>query len=271
MMSDWLTLAQELPLNGKTDTECPEQCGSGTKLSVNHDQKSYWCYCYRCGFSQSEYKGKQTLAELAEINRLNDEARELKLKVELPEDFSYDIPIAGRLWLYKAGISESRWREYRIGYSRTLRRVILPVYNANGDLIWFQGRAVFKGQTPKYLQPAADRSTILFRGYDSSKPATKNPNGQLILVEDILSAIRVGKHCDTISLLGTKITSKQANVLSSYEKVFTWLDSDRAGQRGSYKIRQTLGLVTEVGNIITEKDPKELSDKQILEVLEKCT
>lgn len=90
---------------------------------------------------------------------------------------------------------------------------------------------------------------------------------RVVIVEDILSAIRVGKHIDSCSLLGTKITTSQAAELGKYAEVTTWLDSDKAGRSGAYKIRKTLGLITEVSNILTDKDPKELSDKQIKEAL----
>lgn len=257
----WKQIARELPLNGSVQIECPENCGSGEKLSVNHSHKDYWCFCYRCGFTDREYKGKQTLAELQKIQELN-KAAEQPLQLELPYDYSTDIPLEGRLWLYAAGLTEEQWRRHNIGYSRVLERVILPVYSAEGDLIWLQCRAVHYGQSPKYIQPARDRSTIMF-----SVSPDREDRDRVVLVEDILSAIRVGKHIPTVSLLGTKITTAQAAVLGDYSRVTTWLDSDVAGRRGAYKIRKTLGLVTEVDNVVTEVDPKELSDKEIRTIL----
>lgn len=262
MKTSWLEIAQQLPLNGKTQTVCPENCGSGEKLSVNHSVKSYWCNCYRCGFNDSHWKGQQTLAELKKIQGLNDAAKNIQLTLELPDDYSTEIPILGRMWLYKAGITEPTWRSHNIGYSEHLERVILPIHDSQGNLIWYQCRAIHKGQEPKYLQPARDRSSIVLEvGFE------REDIQRVVLVEDILSAIRVGKHTPTVSLLGTKITTAQAAKLAKYPRVTTWLDSDRAGRIGAYNIRRTLGLVTEVDNIVTDKDPKELSDKQIKEYL----
>ena len=90
-----------------------------------------------------------------------------------------------------------------------------------------------------------------------------------VIAEDILSAIRLSQHTDSYSLLGTKITTAQAAILSKYEKVTTWLDSDVAGRNGSFKIRTTLSLVTSVSDIVTDKDPKMLSDVEIIECLER--
>lgn len=258
----WLEIAQNLPLGAKTDIECPEKCGDGLKLSVHHTTKDYWCNCFRCGFNDRHRKGQQTLAEIARIRELNEAAQNVELGMELPADYTTNIPLHGRLWLYKAGITEPVWSAYNIGYSERLDRVILPVYDTEGNLIWYQCRALHVGQKPKYLQPARDRSTIMFRVKGSG-----NNLQRVVIVEDILSAIRVGKHIDSCSLLGTKITTSQAAELGKYAEVTTWLDSDKAGRSGAYKIRKTLGLITEVSNILTDKDPKELSDKQIKEAL----
>lgn len=259
---NWIAIAKELPINGSTMTECPENCGSGEKLSVTNSIKSYLCNCYRCGYTDNEYKGKQSLAELSRINALNEAANKLELTLELPYDYTTELPRHARSWLYTAGITPSTWKAYNVGYSESLDRVILPVYNDQGNLEWYQCRALHKGQKPKYLQPARNRDKVMFRVYRDKKDLRK-----LIVVEDILSAIRVGKHINTVSLLGTKITTSQAAELGKYKEVTTWLDSDKAGRQGAYKIRKTLGLITDVSNILTALDPKELSNKQIKEAL----
>lgn len=256
----WLEVAQNLPLGAKVRIDCPE-CGEGTNTHaavVNHSTQRFSLYCHACKYNPFEGKGKQSLAELARIRELNEAAQTVELGLELPDDFTTEIPLHGRMWLYKAGITQPVWSAYNIGYSERLDRVILPVYDAKGNLIWYQCRALHSGQKPKYLQPARDRSTIMFRVKGS-----RNDLRRIVIVEDILSAIRVGKHIDACSLLGTKITTAQAAELGQYSEVTTWLDSDRAGRSGAYKIRKTLGLITEVKNILTDKDPKELSDKEI--------
>jgi hypothetical protein len=257
-MKNWKDIAKDLPLNGKVQTLCPENCGSGEKLSVTHSMKSYWCNCYRCGFTDIEYKGKQSLAELTRIQELNKAAESIELTLDLPKDFTNDLPLHARMWLFKAGITEPVYRSHNIGYSERLDRVVLPVYDAQDNLIWYQCRALQAGQKPKYLQPARDRSKVMFH-----VTLCREDVQRVIVVEDILSAIRVGRHINTVSLLGTKITTAQAAHLGQYSEVTTWLDADRAGRQGAYKIRKTLSLLTTVSNILTPLDPKELSDKDI--------
>ena len=136
----------------------------------------------------------------------------------------------------------------------------MPIYNDTGNLIWYQCRALLKGQKPKYIQPAKERDKVMFI-------QNKMLKERIVIVEDILSAVRVGKHIAAASLLGTKITTAQANELAEYSNVTLWLDSDKAGRKGSYKIKKTLSLLTNVDSIVTEEDPKELTDERIKELL----
>tara|TARA_R110000822_G_scaffold46604_2_gene123971 strand:+ start:6794 stop:7576 length:783 start_codon:yes stop_codon:yes gene_type:complete len=258
---EWHTLAENLPTGHKTRSNCTE-CGDGKTLIINHNATSYSCHCFRCDFNDFVGKGKQSLAELSRIDELNKAAKTIQLPLELPHDFTTEIPLSGRLWLYGGGIAESTYKEHGLGYSKSLDRVVLPVWDANRNLEWFQCRSLHKGQKPKYIQPARSRDRVMFRvGFD------RETVQRVVIVEDILSAIRVGKHVPTASLLGTKITTGQATELSRFSRVTTWLDPDKAGREGAYNIRKTLGLITEVDNIVTLKDPKELSDQQIIEEL----
>lgn len=260
---EWIQIAEQLPTGHKTRGNCPKDCGSGGTLIINHNTKGYSAHCFRCDFNDFQSKGKQSLAELARIRDLNDKAININLPLELPNDYTTEIPLHGRMWLYKGGITESVWRQYKLGYSASLDRVILPVYSEEGSLVWYQCRAILDGQKPKYIQPSRDRSSIMFR----AKYEGATTGDTVIIVEDILSAIRVGRHMQTMSLLGTKITTAQAARLAEFKRVITWLDSDTAGRKGAYTIRKTLGLVTEVGNITTKEDPKLLTDKKIKEIL----
>jgi hypothetical protein len=257
----WLETAQTIPLGQKKRIDC--ECGDGKTLVLNHNAKDYHAFCFRCDLNERHDKGRQTLTQLAEIKRQNEEAERLlsSKEVKLPTDFTTDIPVHGRLWLYSGGLTETIWREYGIGYSESLDRVILPVWSTTGELIWYQARALTKGQKPKYVQPSDGRESIMFtsRSYDASKP--------VVVVEDILSAISVGRVTGCASLLGTKISTEQSTQLAKSPRVTIWLDSDRAGRRGASSIRKTLGLLTEVQSIVTEEDPKCLTKQQIKEVL----
>jgi len=267
----WNEIAKNLPCGQNDRADCPS-CGEGTNTNaaiVNHNPKYYSIHCYACDFNDFESKGVLSLAERQRINELNEAALRVVRKIELPKDISYDpedFSREARMWLYKGGLTPSVWKQYSIGYSKMLERVILPVFNATGDLIWFQCRAVLAGQKPKYIQPSGDRSNILFVANKTQSTS------RVVVVEDIMSAIRVGlatfdSNTQVASLLGTKVTSGQAEYLGQFAICTTWLDGDKAGKRGSYDIRKTIGLLTCCDNIRTEEDPKAYSNKQIQDIL----
>lgn len=265
---NWLETAKQLPLGHKTRVDCPE-CGENTNtnaMMVSHSSKSYNGFCFACDHKPFEMKGKQTLEELTELKRINNESLQPTegARCELPEDFTQDIPLEGRLWLYSNGITDKHRRKYNIGYSERLRRVVMPVYDTKGDLIWFQCRALVKGQKPKYLQPSGDKGSVVFQSKTERDKGTK---GRVVVVEDIMSAIRVGETTLAISLLGTKADTNQINTLSRFSNVTTWLDSDKAGRNGSKTIRQAVGLLTNTTDIVTELDPKAYSNQQIEKIL----
>tara|TARA_R110000851_G_scaffold5915_2_gene24016 strand:+ start:537 stop:1244 length:708 start_codon:yes stop_codon:yes gene_type:complete len=234
---------------------------------VNHNAKAYTIHCFACDYHDFESKGILSLEERKRIQDLNTEALRAVRDIKLPEDITYEpteFSREARMWLFKGGLTPSVWKQYRIGYSKRLERVVLPVYDTNNTLIWFQCRAVLKGQSPKYLQPSRDRSNVLFTAGIATDRA------RAIVVEDIMSAIRVGEATTTelaVSLLGTKITEGQAAYLGQFERCTSWLDGDKAGRRGSNNIRKTLSLLTECDNIRTTEDPKFYSNKQIQEIL----
>jgi hypothetical protein len=258
---DWLGLAKTLPTGQKARADC--ECGSGKTLIVNHFGKKYSAYCFRCGFDKYQIKGISTLEELKKLRELNERTALLSFtKLELPDDFTTDIPLDGRLWLYSGGLTHATWQKYGIGFSPSLQRVVLPVYSKRGTLVWYQMRAILDGQEPKYIQPDRPRGNVMFTAGHA-----RGGLQRAIVVEDILSAIRVGELVPAYSLLGTKITTEQAALLGSYERVTTWMDDDRAGRDGAYSIRKCLSLVTSVDNIRTDDDPKRLSIQQIEEQL----
>lgn len=270
---NWLSLAQNLPLGRTSRCDCPE-CGEGTNTNaaiLNHTVRGYSLFCHACGYNPHQNKGVQTLQELQRLKELNEQAEQYTDKhVRLPSDCREEIPLAGRLWLYSAGLSPTLWREYSISYSERLQRVILPVYDSKGELIWYQGRAIHEGQRPKYLNPTVPKDGRMFLS-DSS--VTISSDTTVIVCEDILSAIRVGKAASSfssdgnkyvaVSLLGTKLTTESINVLGNAKRVISWFDADNAGTRARSDLFKAVGIFTTVNSIRSERDPKRYSDQDI--------
>lgn len=274
----WLSQAQNLPLGRTSRCDCP-QCGEGTNTNaaiINHTTRGYSLFCHACGYNPFQDKGIQTLEELKRLKELNEQAERYTDKnVRVPSDITEDIPLAGRLWLYNAGISPTIWKEYNVGYSESLQRVILPVYGSDGELIWYQGRAVHEGQRPKYLNPTVPKDGRMFV---SCNRTPISGTTTVIVCEDILSAIRVGKATSClssdgnkyigVSLLGTKLTTESINTLSNAKRIISWFDADAAGSKARSELYKAVGIFTTVNSIRSERDPKRYSDQDIRRYIE---
>ena len=259
---DWLEAAQSLPLGHKQRIR--HDCSEGKDMLVSHNEQGYSAYCFRCGPVGFDPHGYQNIAEIARIKLLNQAAAEPVTK-ELPNDFTLEIPIERFAWLAKGGISVARARNSGIGWSNKLGRIVMPVYNEAGTLVYWQARAVSVGQFPKYTNPPVPKASIF---YTVKPDGHTGDTGRVIVTEDILSAIRIGLHVPSCCILGTKVSDAQAKYLSSFARVSFWLDPDAAGHSGASAGKRTLSLVTRSDIISSDADPKCLSDRKIREILE---
>lgn len=155
-------------------------------------------------------------------------------------------------------------KQYGIGYSARTNRVIIPIYD-NDELVAFLSRATDNTQ-PKYIVRYKHGTSAIFQ--------TKPVQGPFdaVITEDCLSAIRVGRYNQAVSILGTSSAAdKTMSLLKSVPKLQSaavWLDGDKAGRKGRDKVATQLSLMgVEVTKITTPKDPKLYTNAEIKEIL----
>ncbi len=91
----------------------------------------------------------------------------------------------------------------------------------------------------------------------------------VVVVEDILSAIRVGTTFPCIALRGTSCnTSKLDQLRKSADSFIVWLDGDRPGINAAKKLGNKLTWVGKVCYIRTKEDPKAYSNEEIQEMID---
>lgn len=184
-------------------------------------------------------------------------------KIQLPHDFDTEIPPRGLTWLYDYGIHDSEIRDFGFGYSKQLDRLILPVWDEEGNLLYWQGRNLGKvtKENPKYINvKSAGRDVFFTRKIDKFC-------GSVVLVEDILSAIRVGRQVDCMALLGSYIPDSTSVKVRDYVRVFIWLDPDKLKDSIKYTNKLAVLSGTQIKPIMSQRDPKEYSDYKIYEYL----
>lgn len=107
--------------------------------------------------------------------------------------------------------------------------------------------------------------------------------GCVVLVEDFISAIRVGELQNCIWLVGTSLTKNMCKyILKNYSHIKVWMDGDEPGQKASAQIIKVLCAESsnmhrkyafsvyepfKIESIVTENDPKCYSRTELRGVL----
>lgn len=122
-------------------------------------------------------------------------------------------------------------------------------------------RYFFAG-TKDYAKQILPRTPVL----DGSEFAKQS----LVLVEDIVSAIKVGRWAVTLPLFGSTIALEALKTVSEpFKRVRIWLDSDKHRYALQMAPRASLVLGKDVRVIYTRLDPKCQEDAYIRELLAK--
>lgn len=242
----------------------------GQQTNVNHDacgdrrKRLYvrrvpggWVYhCHNCAPNFSGFYRDSSVPPPSEtLQRVETDSGGTESgEVHLPEDFSVIVPDAGLRWLLKYGILLDEIKTYRIGYSKELNRLILPFYR-DGVLKFWQGRSL-DGSLPKYTSPKIknpDKFGVL--GHINSNT--------LVLVEDLVSAIKVGRVAAALPLFGSFIPVNVLDFFLPYDKIIIWLDQDKSKEalKFAHRFRQLSGKDIKV--VSTTLDPKCYSEKEL--------
>lgn len=163
------------------------------------------------------------------------------------------------LEMQKLGLVSTSKEEYDIFFDR----VMIPLYNLEGQVVGFTGRALDDTNTPKYL---GSKESIIYKkgnllfNYHRAKESIKL-NKEIILVEGNMDAIRLYASGikNVVALMGTALTKEQIQIIKKLRcKVILMLDNDTAGEKATYDD----GLLLEQENIDVlvvrlsgEKDP----------------
>lgn len=259
--SSWLPLSE-----GMADGErrrVDHDCGSGRTLTIQRDVKGTRAHCFRC--NDSDWVPPEPVPLAVRLERIR-KAQEADNRIAqgcvppAPAVRSWSLwPEAHRLWLLKAGLSSADVGRLGAYYHPPSDRVVVPILEGQKAVFW-QARSVDPKRQPKYMAPPIDKSKIIAR-YGSAPTVT--------LVEDLLSAYKVGLVAEGWSMLGTSLNDNMlAALINRGCDVNVWLDPDTAGIRASKRVLASLraaGITAR--NIVSTKDPKLLHRAQIKELL----
>ena len=236
------------------------------RLYLKETTKGTAWFCHNCGKGGFKPKGNLTPKELLSyikglsvIPKQSASQREVKL----PYDFTQSIPKKGLQWFYKYGIFQEDIKKFHFGYSQKYNRVILPVFD-DEELIYYQARTLDppSKNNPKYINVRqSGAKNVWFKNFSQTK------KDKLVVVEDILSAVKVGKVTNAVSLLGSYIPTSFTTLCNDFDKIYLWLDRDKLKESIAYakKLRLYSGKLVSV--VVRDKDPKEHNISEIEEIL----
>ena len=211
---------------------------SGDNLAVYSDLH---CYCFRCGYSSGRKSFTRT-------------EQKPTSQIVLPADVTTELPFEAKEWLKQYQLTRLDTNRNHVMWSEKYSRIVFPYFNETELLAW-QGRYIGEDKTKaKWFSQGKIHEII--------HPLQVHQR-QAVLVEDIVSAIKVSKICGAIPIFGSSVSTKQILRLKSIvEEVWFWLDPDMRGKSLKLAhISNTLGLTAHT--IFSDKDPKEHSHEEI--------
>ena len=226
-------------------TACPAGRDTRARLYIKRTASVVLCYCHNCEGSLVLSKARTMLPpqEMRAVLEKMEKEHATSTEVVLPDDTKEDVtawPDEARAWFYQYELDDTDIARYRIGWSDSLQRIILPVYE-EGKLVWWQGRSLTSPQ--KYYNITTAKKPVFI-----TKPAITVKRG-VCVVEDMVSAIKLAKtgKVHGCVLFGTHAPDELAELLRPFPKGWVWLDRDEAGRKKEQDIRQQLSLLLSWG------------------------
>ena len=148
-------------------------------------------------------------------------------------------------YLAERGITEQTARDFGVGFyagpGLMHRRLVIPIHNAEGQLIAYCGRSVDQTQPRYRVPPAFAKSEILFNMHR----AGAGESSSVVVVEGFFDCMKVHQAGirSVVALMGSVLYEPQRHVLlERFSRVILLLDGDPTGRKASTVIAQRLRL-----------------------------
>jgi hypothetical protein len=186
-------------------------------------------------------------------------------------ELTHQLPPVAQAWLDRFGITELERLHHGIQWSEEKKYLVLPITNEHGYVVGTNSRYFGDNpKHPKYINSFSNAS--IFKVVVPREDAVgMGVRRALVLVEDLLSAIKVGRSYRTLCLTGTNLPDdlflRCLGYCSTHSlSVVVWLDSNMHQKAVGYAKRFSQYLPARAV-VDTDRDPKEHTDIEILDVL----
>lgn len=247
------------------DADCS---GSSKSMVIERKEDGYiYASCHRCGKYGRHAEG--TVRSFFGASKGGGPSISGERATKMPRDSDNDIrawPATAQVWIRQAGVTNDEVKQYGIVYSPSLGRVLIPVYNGK-DMIGWQARKIDPSdEGPKYYtKTVAPEKMVVF----SHRASVYK---HIVLCEDVLSCIRIGRMMPAIAILGTSVSDYAIKELTKHAtSAIIYLDYDnRIVKKKSRMLKNRLELLMEKVFLVTNAlDPKTLTDTELKDLLSK--
>lgn len=243
---------------------CPEcrrrgKDRAGDNLAVYLDGHSY---CFACHYyiPTPSIEGLKKAANEAKLVSTNSPIPDA---LDWPEDTA---PVhqaiwakPGVAWLKKYGITDDEILKHKVGWSVKRMLLVFPVYE-QGQMVLWQGRNFDNG--PKYLTGGLKNDILYLVGQKNKR--------SIIMTEDLVSAIKVGREYQAAPLWGTNMSiGLIRKVASQFDTMGIWLDRGALKEAVRIALRSSQYIPTFI--VDSGLDPKEYSSEYIHEFVENAS
>lgn len=233
-------------------TSC-ENCGSRDNVGIYDDGSTFCFGCHHytlpSGYDRlRKYAAVHEYMKTEPIDRFGNDV------VELPSDFTLSIPTEPYRWVSKY-ITPMEMLDHCVGWSAEEGRLIFPIYDRPGNVLMWVGRAA-EGVKPKwYIHGKKNEVLHVIEGNPASDA--------LVVVEDIVSAIKVSRITNTLPIFGTHFPLERARKLSErFSEVRLWYDCD-AKEKALKTALKLSHWFRKVKVVFSEEDPKVYGTSEI--------
>lgn len=243
---------ESFPIGKKQCPKCAKlgKDSRSDNLALYNDGHSY---CFSCGYYQPNPKAQRPSAKpQISIKPKKDFYIPSDITTDIPYDIMNTLTVQYHINLNDIITNKMLW-------SNSYQWLIFPIEH-EGESLGFQARNFNKSKPYKWFTQFNKKD--LLKLYSPNKAISFE---SVVLVEDIISAIRVGNVTSCVPLFGSRISDKLLYKIkkdSRFKHLIIWLDSDKVKESLNFSQKaKELGIHTKV--VLSPLDPK-CYDKQTI-------
>ena len=224
-------------------------------------------WCYSCGYregSNVEELLRKAVERRDDIAQVAAKVKSplINSKITLPSDSTKTIDSQALCWLDKYGIIRDEIIDNEIQWSPFNKWLIFPIRGTGDVLLGYQARNFHQNDQRKWFTQGDLGAVTHILGEEKHIDSS-----DVVLVEDLVSAIRVARYAKAMPLFGAYINVLRLERLRHItNSAIIWLDANKFVESIAYANRcQMIGMKARA--VFTEVDPKDCTDKRIQEVI----